>query len=467
MEWTWITFYLLVILVLGTIGVLYEVGKKSSLSAQSLGLLFVFGAGSLGYGLFLFSLFGFKPTRWSFVCLGLLGLACIFFFVCNRELPLFKLQPINSATNPRHQFTLCVLIAVFVVFQGVVLIHALAFQMYEWDSYAIWGLKAKVVAMEALHPIPEYFTDVSLSYSHLDYPLMVPFLMAGLYGVLGYVDDHIAKLPMTILYLGLLCFVFSFSKRRLSTLMSSAVTLIVAGAPVMLRWAGSGNADVPLTTFYTASVIYLIEWQEKKRLRSCVLCGVMSAFAVLTKTEGLVLGTLNCTFMLLLLIRTENWKHRLKGAGVCITIYLFLSLPWIIWASDIPRTHENYLSHFRLHVILENTYRIPIILSEFARQILDVWRYGLLWPILIISALVHWRKFQNRSTRILWILFLLHMGIYAVVFYITPWNVQEQLYITLDRLVLHVVPLGGLLIAHHNNSQTTDLVNCSGRPVTI
>jgi len=46
----------------------------------------------------------------------------------------------------------------------------------EWDAFAIWGFKAKVLTHEALRPTPAYFHDLTLSYSHLDYPLMVPFL---------------------------------------------------------------------------------------------------------------------------------------------------------------------------------------------------------------------------------------------------------------------------------------------------
>ena len=62
---------------------------------------------------------------------------------------------------------------------GVVLINAVSTPLQEWDAFAIWGLKAKVLFHAALRPIPLYFHDLSLSYSHLDYPLLVPFLVPG------------------------------------------------------------------------------------------------------------------------------------------------------------------------------------------------------------------------------------------------------------------------------------------------
>jgi 4-amino-4-deoxy-L-arabinose transferase-like glycosyltransferase len=338
------------------------------------------------------------------------------------------------------------------VFQGIVLAHALAFRLYEGDAYAIWGLKAKVIAAEGIVPRPSYFTDVSLSYSHLDYPLMVPFLMSGVYGVLGRVDDQMAKLSLPVLYFGLLCLVFAFSKRRSTTPMAFAVTAIVMGAPVMLRWAGSGNADVPLTAFYIASVIFLLEWGEDLNWRSCMLCGVMSAFAAFTKNEGLVLGALNCIVIFLLPTRSTNWRCRLAGVGLWVAVFVVLILPWVFWSSEIPRTHENYIAHLRFSEITGNVFRLPIILAEFGRQIVSVWRYGLLWLIMITIAIVRWRTFRDRTILMVWLLFLLHLGIYALIFLVTPWNVHEHLSVALDRLVLHVVPLGGLLITLHHSS---------------
>ena len=62
---------------------------------------------------------------------------------------------------------------------------ALSSPLVEWDAFAIWGFKAKVLVHEALRPAPAYFHDLTLSYSHLDYPLMVPFLTAGAYAAMG------------------------------------------------------------------------------------------------------------------------------------------------------------------------------------------------------------------------------------------------------------------------------------------
>src|SRR5262249_46507300 len=130
--------------------------------------------------------------------------------------------------------------------------------LLDWDAFAIWGLKAKVVAHEALRPTPAYFHDLTFSYSHLDYPLMLPFLTAGAYAASGAMDDPAAKLVslfldsliVPMLYLGL--------RWKLSRRAAACLSVIPALLPVMFRLAGGGCADLPLAAFYAGSLFYTI-----------------------------------------------------------------------------------------------------------------------------------------------------------------------------------------------------------------
>jgi len=447
MDWVWLTLYLLVILTLGTVEAKLFIWKEKCLFSETLSLVMILGTGSLGYLLFLLGLLGVGTTRWPFVVLLVVTvIPCIFFFR-NWKIPIDELRS-GLPHITRFQFIIStVLFILLLIFQGIVLVHALGSHLYEWDAFAIWGLKAKVIALKGIMPPPEYFSDLSLGYSHLDYPLMVPFLMAGVYGVLGHMDDQMAKLSLPVIYFGLMCLVFAFSKRRLPTPAAFTITAIVMGTPVMLRWAGSGNADVPLTAFYTASVVYLLDWEEHSKWRSCVLCGILSGFAAFTKNEGLALGAINCLVMFLFPIRSQFWRRRLKGAILCAATFLILILPWLIWSNDIPRTEEDYPAHLRLSEIVGNVSRIPIILTEFAREVVNIWRYGLIWLILIVSAVIRWRSFCDRTTLTTSSLLLLHLATYFLIFLVTPWEISELLSVASDRLVLHIIPLGGLLIA--------------------
>ena len=56
------------------------------------------------------------------------------------------------------------------------------------------GIQGKGGGARSPVPNPDLFHDASLSYSHLDYPLMVPFLTAGASAAMGTVDDQTGKL---------------------------------------------------------------------------------------------------------------------------------------------------------------------------------------------------------------------------------------------------------------------------------
>ena len=49
----------------------------------------------------------------------------------------------------------------------------------------------------------------------------------------------------------------------------------------------------------------------------------------------------------------------------------------------------------------------------------------------------------------LWSLLLLQLGVYALAFLVTPWDIHEQLNCASDRLFLQAMPLGGLLLTLH------------------
>jgi len=57
------------------------------------------------------------------------------------------------------------------------------------DAFAIWMFKAKIVAAQPLLPIPKFLLDDSLSYSHQDYPLGMPLVVAGMYAAIGRVEE--------------------------------------------------------------------------------------------------------------------------------------------------------------------------------------------------------------------------------------------------------------------------------------
>ena len=135
------------------------------------GLSMAVGAGLTGLILFWISLAGLRPARgiFAFMALAILTITvCLWYRGC--------LTRIHFGGRAARNDGLWLIIPSAVVGTAliVICIHGPGFHTYEWDAFAIWGLKAKVLANASLRSSPRYFHDLSLSYSHLGYPLSVP-----------------------------------------------------------------------------------------------------------------------------------------------------------------------------------------------------------------------------------------------------------------------------------------------------
>ncbi len=437
----WAGFYLLTLLGLGV-----ATGAAGALRAPgpaAWGLILVLGTGCLGYGSFLLALLGLAPSRLS---LAVLWIPILVGTARHRRRLGESISPAGS--GPRGSVAAVPLLFLLLCLVGVA-IDGLSSRIYEWDTFAIWDFKAKILAAEGLVPRPDSFSDLTLSYSHLDYPLMVPLLEAGIYGAVGHTATPFGRLPLVVLYLGLALLFYGFARSSLRPWAAGMVTAVVMGAPVMLRWAASGTADVPLTVFYTGAVLLLLDGVESARWRSACLCGVLSAFAAFSKDEGLVLALLTGVLWFVSGLREGLDRRRWLAVGGFAGAFGALYLPWLWWAREIPRTHTDFVSQLRISEIVSNLERLPVILEAIGAQLADVWQFGLLWLLLLVSAGLGRRAFESRVTRTGWILLLGHLAAYVLVFLITPWNLRAHLDSALERLVLHWVPLAGVLIVLH------------------
>jgi 4-amino-4-deoxy-L-arabinose transferase-like glycosyltransferase len=448
----WAVFYLTIICGLGAVGAIFFLSRRERYWVEYLGVGAVLGTGSLGFGLFLLGLVGIRPTRMTLTALGAIALFGAAVIVLKRRTAFPGVTPFAKNLGLVRGGASAILSLVLVLFLCVVGTYAMAFPLFEWDAFAIWGYKAKVIAADGIFPRPDYFTDVSLGYSHLDYPLMTPFLMAGVYGALGQVDDRLAKMFTVVLFLGLTCLVLAFARRRLNAPSALAVTVVVMGTPQMLRWAGSGYADIPLAAFFTGTVFCLVQWWEEADWRYCILGGVMAGFAAFTKNEGLVFGVLSCCVVIVPVFRNSQWRRRLAGAGLHLGSFLLLILPWIAWSAGIPRINEYYAAHLSVSELIEKADRLALIGGSYADSALSIEKYGLVWIVLLASAIFGWRAFFNRGTIMGWLLLVAQLTSYTLAFVVTPWDVGRHMAAALDRLLMHVLPLAGMLIGIHLSS---------------
>jgi hypothetical protein len=437
--------YLLLIVLVGYT-VLSAVQPASRMTlAQLMALGPAIGAGTMGLLLFWASLIGFAPSRPLLAMIGGLALAGSLVMGKKNRLARVRIWP---ADWEQGEGWMVVPLAATVAGLAMIALGALSAPLVDWDAFAIWGLKAKVLAHEALRPTPAYFHDLTLSYSHLDYPLMVPFLTAGAYAAMGTVDDQTGKLVSVFLdallvpmvYLGL-----RWKLRRLPAACLSAITVLL---PAMFRYAGAGCADLPLTMFYAGSILYVLRWIDRQQREDLILAILFSVFMTFTKNEGLVLALINGAVMLGFGLG-RGPRRAWIGALAFFAGLLALAAAGWIWNQGLPRTHEDYGSKLLSPLVVTNLPRLKQIIPAMMVQTAEFRTWGLLWIMAGVMALLGWRALARPCVLALWILLGLHLMSYALAYSVTPWDLTVLMPITMDRLLLHTVPAVIFLAGWH------------------
>ena len=448
----WILLYLAMVLLAGYVATSAILGPGRRNAAELLGLMLALGLGMVSTVLLWASLVGVRSSRgliWAILGMSAAGLA----WLGRRRRLVIPSRPGRWRATDALALLPAALMGFLLL---VIFVHALAYPLFDWDGFAIWGLKAKVLFYESLWQRPEAFFQPTLSFSHQDYPPLVPFMMASVYAAIGRVNDYAGKLPLPLLYAAMGLLMYGGLRKDLGRLASAMLAGILLALPPIIRSAGTGCADVPLAAFYAGSVLYLSRWARDQGRESLILATLFSIFAALTKNEGMALALINAMVAggvwLWRVGRAWRWRlGRLAPEGwlaavACIVLGL---LPWLVFRQSLPRTHEDYGSKFTMSRIADNVSRLQIILPELRDQI-TTWReWGPLWLVLMLAAIAGWRAFLSPRGVVLWVLFAAHVALYVLVYLVTPWSVRELLDRTLDRLLLHVTPVAVLLIGAH------------------
>ena len=314
------------------------------------------------------------------------------------------------------------------------------------DSFAIWMFKAKWVLHQPLRPVPPEFWDPALSYSHQDYPLSFPFLVAGLYAAIGRIDEQLLKTILIPIYLALIAVSYSALRNMNRRALAVVVTALFVASPTLSANAGFGVAETPLILAYTCGLVMLLRYLETSQAGCLWLAGFFSAVAAFTKNEGLALLPVIGVAMLMSL-RTRVQLRHIATAAVVMAVSIG---PWLLFRMHLPRTHEDYGTKLTsAQVIIQNLPRLGRVLREFLGRCFNAQSAGLLWMVFLLAAAIGWRGFQQRSVLILWFILIAQLALYIGTFLVTPWNLDELLPMISGKLLVQASPVAALLIKLH------------------
>jgi hypothetical protein len=341
-------------------------------------------------------------------------------------------SPFQGTIPPIERlFDVCVLLA-FVV----ILFQALLFPMHFWDGIVLYGFKAKILFWEGTYRTPA-FQDSSFYHMNADYPLLIPYLEASFYKLIGHADDRWVRLLFVAYWVVFIGIIYEGLKIWLRPRVCRAAVAVVATLPLFsgefMGQASSGFVDIAFACYWTGFWVALFRREKTGDPAWRWLAIVMALGGAFTKNEGLPLFFLGWGLLALFqpARRGEAW-------GGAFWLLLLLA-PWL-WV-------RFHLTHNSVH-----TLHWPALggkeLLDRARQTLWAWlreaatirSWGIFWGILVAALL--WRQkgrpFPWMVKMLLWALGL-QIAVYGWAYLCAPYDLQLLLPITQERLMIHLI----------------------------
>lgn len=323
----------------------------------------------------------------------------------------------------------------------------------QFDAYSIWNLRARFLYRGGVH-----WTDFKyLTWSHPDYPLFLPASIARCWAWMGAESKIIPIAIACLMTVATVGIVLLGVERLRSPKQGLLAGLVLLGTPFLLTHGAAQYADVPLSFFFTATLILFLLYD---RLPSepgwLILSGIAAGLAAWTKNEGaLFVGAFFLSFCLATAVKQGMRKARgqillwLAGAAPILLIIAIYKL-WLGGSNDVVSA-QGLASN--AHNFLDlGGYRL--LITRFATGIFTFgqWSRVLSMPILLVLYFLALgtnrqkdRKYDRGQVVSCVLPILMLMG-YFFVYMISPYDVRWHLETSLNRLYLQLWPL--MIIAY-------------------
>jgi hypothetical protein len=320
-----------------------------------------------------------------------------------------------------------------------------------WDAWAIWNLRAKLLAQHDSSWRNAFSTALNqlagAGATHGDYPLLLSGYIARCWSLLGSVDD--TTVPIAVAGL------FSFATvglmaGGLAVLRGwSAATLgglVLVGTAAFLLDSAWQFADVPLSFYYLAVLIlFFLVMGDSSSSGLPVLAGFALGCAAWTKDEGMLFALVaGSSFLASLLVSRKTGRNRtlvLLAAGalpaLAIVLYfkIFLAPKGSSWG---PLTLSVALQN------LANPSRYARILKAIWDEVLQLGT-GIAHPLIYLTILaiclgVPRDRLRQPVVVASFAALLITFAGYCFMYAVTPYSLDWQLGTSLGRLLIQLVP---------------------------
>jgi hypothetical protein len=414
-----------------------------SLVTERIALMWILGSGFISIGMLWLNALGLSLTG-QVIALSILAVVS-FSWLHRSQFSRLHFKRLFFRIKPKLSgSTVVTSLILFLTLQILfVAVMSIGQPLHTWDSWTIWGMKARTIFLEG-GISPAVYLDPSRAVTHLDYPLMLPLIESWLYAWLGAPDDRLAGSVSVLFYLSLLAMVYSSARRRgLGIQWSLIVTMIVASMLGIAGTSGAVYADIALAALMTVSFVYALDWLDTGSISALVVAVLSASLLPWLKREGVVLLLVLMVSVVIICRNRRAWKM----AGWMIVCAVGVNAPWWILLSSRGVTNTDFVP-MTAATFVNNLNRIPSIAYRVMSSGLSL-DWNLINPMVAASLLVlvisHWRQHLGIHLTVRDVLLLAPILYIALICfsYIFSSHVPYQQHVvsSIDRLIAQVMPL--------------------------
>ncbi len=312
----------------------------------------------------------------------------------------------------------------------------------EWDAWAIWNLRARFIYRGYPDDWRNGFSAL-LAWSHTDYPLLLPVAVARAWTLAGR-ETVAAPAVIGAIFAFSTPLAAALSLRRVhSTARGALAAAGILLAPAFLRYAPAQCADIPLGFFILATFLAAQRARDPMASRAWwLLAGTSAGLAAWTKNEG-ALFLLIASPIVAAAATPAGGRRRLEAAGLFLVgaspmLAAIAALKTIAPGNDLIAAQ----SFGSLASAFASVDRLIVIGKALGG---GLWHGGAAGAgVMPVVAGFVMTVGISRPANPVALGALAGMGLlvagYAVVYAITPHDLTWQISVSLDRLLLHVLP---------------------------
>lgn len=322
---------------------------------------------------------------------------------------------------------------------------ALHFPMSHIDVWSDWLYKAK--ALYVFHYSLDFLVQAHNQFNHPQYPLLLPLLYAGVYQMIGGVNEMAVSLFSPVVYVVILIVCYRFLRSQRYTKNTALLfTYIYSMLSPLIAQGGRLHAGMP-DIFITLGhwVALTIVWKAQQKKNSPEILSwwlvLVCLLASSIKTEGLLIAAY---FFCMPLSTLQKWQR--------IFVASLATMGWevVVALLHIPKTYG---------ISLTNLPQVPVRLvvtvkDTFQELFLNINNWYIFWWLffcLLATTRITNTFIKKTVIPLLLVFSVAFVGIYLF----ATVHIDGYVSSSLDRLLLQISPLWFVIFAH----QITEVFN--------